>query len=188
MSAKSTLGAGQARLHERFPDPMSFGRHKDDDAATSRLLPATLTPPAADAAGDVVDDVGSAVLLWLSSSSSPPSPAAEQQWLLVLRLVRRGVYDMLAKDYTDDVKHIRYIIGLASPDARQQLTERTLLAMTAEKQEHFVNTLERVADNLAVARNARDTEIREKVVEVQEYVRSYQATVDGGGQGEFARM
>ena len=95
---------------------------------------------------------------------------------------------MLAKDYTDDVKHIRYIIGLASADARQQLTERTMLAMTAEKQEHFVSTLARVADNLAVARNTRDAEIHAKVVEVQEYARGYQATVDGGGQGEFARM
>ena len=93
--------------------------------------------------------------------------------LLVLRVVRRGVYAMLAQDYDDDVKHIRCIIGLASTESRRQLTQSTLLAMTEEDQEHFVRTLERIASNLSTHRSAQDAEIYAKVVEVQEHVRSY---------------
>ena len=48
----------------------------------------------------------------------------KQQWLLVLQLVRQGTYAMLAKEYDSDVKQIRYIIGLASPEARRELATR----------------------------------------------------------------
>ena len=112
----------------------------------------------------------------------------QQQWLLVLRLVRRGVYSMLAKDYEDDVKHIRYIIGLASASAREDLTMSTMLAMSEEQQDHFSNTIARITANLSVQRNAQDTEIYNKVCEVREAVRRYQSSGYGGGQGEFSTM
>ena len=114
--------------------------------------------------------------------------AEEQQWLLVLRVVRRGVYDLLARDYTTDVKHIRYILGLTSGQSRRQLTHSTLLAMNEEQQASFEKTLGRIADNLAVARNARDTEIHVLCVEIQAHVHAYHQAFDGDGQGEFARM
>ena len=78
---------------------------------------------------------------------APSGGVESQQWLLLLRLVKRGVYAMLAKapdparslarserlrrpdratltlsrhrqDYEDDIKQIRTIIGIAAPDAR----------------------------------------------------------------------
>ena len=47
------------------------------------------------------------------------------------------------KEYQDDVKQIRYIIGLATEESRAELTRQTLMAQTEEQQEHFVNTLKR---------------------------------------------
>ena len=96
-----------------------------------------------------------------------------QQWLLVLRLVRQGVYAMLSKEYENDVKHIRYIIGLSSANARHELTTQTLLAMNEEEQRDFERTVERIHSNLSVQRNARDLEIYEKVCEIQHTVESY---------------
>jgi hypothetical protein len=122
----------------------------------------------------------------LAQPSEGQSEPARQQWLMVLRLVRQGVYQMLAKDYRDDVKHIRYIIGLVAPEARQQLTHSTLLAMSGEQQEHFENTLKRITDNLSVQRNARDLEIYTKLLEVGQYVKAYHS--DYGGLGEFAQL
>lgn len=41
----------------------------------------------------------------------------------------QGTYSLLAKDYDEDVKLIRYIIGLKSQEARQELTFQSLLEM-----------------------------------------------------------
>ena len=104
----------------------------------------------------------------------------EQRWLLVLRLVRRGVYALLAKDYEDDIKWVRYIIGLASPEARHELTERTLLDMTASQKESFANTVQRITDNLSVQRDARDLEIFNKVSEIKAQVESFDRGYSAG--------
>ena len=58
-------------------------------------------------------------------------PREEQRWLLVLRLVRQGVYAMLATDYEEDVKQLRYIIGLAAPDVRARALLHTLMRARA---------------------------------------------------------
>ena len=109
--------------------------------------------------------------------------AQQQQWLLILRLVRQGVYSLLARDYTDDVKHLRVIIGLASAEARTQLTRQTLLAMSADEQIKFGTTVDRIAANLATPRDARDKEIHAKVVDVQSVVASYMRDFGGSGRG-----
>ena len=126
---------------------------------------------------------------------SPPSVLAsareveQQQWLLVLRLVRQGVYALLARDYQDDVKHLRYIIGLTSAQARLELTQSTMLAMSAEQQAKFEKTVERIAANLSVQRDARDLEIFTKVKEVQAHVKNYHRGYGGaGGQGEWDQV
>ena len=85
-----------------------------------------------------------------SSLASASGDVEQQQWLLILRVVRQGIYSMLSKDYIEDVRRIRYIIGLASADARSELTSRTLLAMTLEQQQSFAATLERIVANLSV--------------------------------------
>ena len=61
------------------------------------------------------------------------------------------------------------------------------MRMDAERQAQFANTVSRVVDNLAVARNARDAELHAKVTEVQEQLEEF-GTDYGGGGGEFARM
>ena len=94
----------------------------------------------------------------------------------------------LASPLQDDVKHLRLIIGLNSPTAREQLTRSTLLAMTAEQQEHFDSTLDRISSNLSVQRNARDLELYTKVLEVRGYLDSYSNGYGGGGMGEFGQM
>ena len=86
------------------------------------------------------------------------------------------------------MKHIRYIIGLASASAREDLSMSTMLAMSEEQQDHFSNTIARITANLSVQRNAQDTEIYNKVCEVREAVRRYQSSGYGGGQGEFSTM
>jgi len=111
--------------------------------------------------------------------------AATQQWLLVLRLVRQGVYAVLAKQYTEDVKRVRYIMGLKSREARQHLTQRTLLEMSADAQEHFATTVDRIVDNLSVQRDARDAEIYEQVCQIQEDVRAYGKAY---GVGEYGGL
>jgi hypothetical protein len=127
-----------------------------------------------------------------SSSLDDDGPAAvarevqEQQWLLVLRLVRQGIYAMLAKDYVDDVKHLRYIVGLNSAQARLELTHSTMLAMSAEQQAKFARTVERITANLSVQRDARDLELYSKTKEVQAHIQGYGRSFGGaGGQSEW---
>lgn len=98
---------------------------------------------------------------------------AEQRWLLVLRLVRQGVYALLAKDYEDDVKWVRYIIGLSSPEARRELTERALIEMSPEQKAAFSTTVTRISDNLSVQRDARDLELYNKVLEIKAYLDTF---------------
>ena len=97
----------------------------------------------------------------------------EQRWLMVLRVVRQGVYALLAKDYEDDVKWVRYIIGLASPEARRELAERTLEDMSEAQRESFKTTVTRITDNLSVQRDARDLEILTKVREIEAAIASF---------------
>ena len=127
-----------------------------------------------------------------SSSLDDAGPAAvarevqEQQWLLVLRLVRQGIYAMLAKDYEDDVKHLRYIVGLNSAQARLELTHSTMLAMSAEQQAKFARTVERITANLSVQRDARDLELYSKTKEVQAHIQGYGRSFGGaGGQSDW---
>ena len=137
--------------------------------------------PTAEAEGSASASVGGQLSTGMQSVEA-------QQWLLVLRLVRQGVYSMLAKDYRDDVKHLRYIIGLNSPEAREQLTRSTLLAMTEEQQQHFDATVDRITANLSVQRNARDLELYTKVCEVRSYIESYNSDFGATGMGEFTQM
>jgi len=108
----------------------------------------------------------------LAKAEAPELP--EQRWLLVLRLVRQGVYALLARDYEDDVKWVRYIIGLSSPEARRELTERAVIEMTAEQKASFSKTVTRISDNLSVQRDARDLEIYNKVSEIKAYLDSFE--------------
>ena len=109
-------------------------------------------------------------------------PLAAQRWLLVLRLVRQGVYATLARDYEDDVRQLRQILALGSAESRRELTVRTLLALPDEERAHFAATVGRIAGNLAVGRDARDAELHAKVSEVQAHVDAYQ-TMYAAGEG-----
>ena len=91
----------------------------------------------------------------------------------MLRVVRQGVYALLARDYEDDVKWVRYIIGLSSPEARRELTERAVIEMTAEQKDSFSKTVTRISDNLSVQRDARDLELYNKVSEIKAYLESF---------------
>ena len=68
---------------------------------------------------------------------------------------------------------MRYIIGLASPEARRELTQRTVMEMSAEQKDSFANTVARIADNLSVQRDARALELYTKVSEIREYLKSF---------------
>ena len=144
-------------------------------------------PVTASTGGDLTAAAGGSALdmRGAGSDAGDVAEAEAQQWLLVLRLVRQGVYTLLAKDYRDDVKHLRVIIGLASAEARLELTRSTLLQMNEEEQDHFARTAQRIADNLSVQRNARDAEIHQKVTEVRAYIDDY---FRDHGVGEFAQM
>jgi len=107
----------------------------------------------------------------------------EQRWLMVLRVVRQGVYALLAKDYEDDVKWVRYIIGLASPEARRELAERTLEDMSEQQREAFATTVTRITDNLSVQRDARDLEILTKVREIEQAIASFDRPYSEHGYG-----
>ena len=155
----------------------------DADGAASAAVGSNELTPSGSSISTPSDGEGAT-----ANGSGSADTAAEQQWLLVLRLVRRGVYNLLAKDYQDDVKHIRLIIGLNSPSAREQLTRSTLLSMNEEQQTHFQDTLQRIGDNLSVQRNAKDLELFNKVGEVRAYVQEYFTDYGGGGMGEFAQM
>jgi len=115
-----------------------------------------------------------------------PKKVEAQQGLLILQLVKQGVYELLATGVRDDVAHIRYIIGMDTPEARQELTRTTLLKMPAEEQEHFQETLKRITENLAFPRNDRDRELHEKVRELGDYVRQYHE--DFGKPGGSSRQ
>ncbi|KOO34506.1 hypothetical protein Ctob_014696 [Chrysochromulina tobinii] len=97
-----------------------------------------------------------------------------------------GIYAMLAKDYVDDVKHLRYIVGLNSAQARLELTHSTMLAMSAEQQAKFARTVERITANLSVQRDARDLELYSKTKEVQAHIQGYGRSFGGAsGQSEW---
>eukprot|EP00900_Chrysochromulina_parva_P019950 jgi/Chrpa1/27957/Chrysochromulina_OHIO_Genome00008715-RA len=101
-------------------------------------------------------------------------------------LAAAGIYAMLAKDYVDDVKHLRYIVGLNSAQARLELTHSTMLAMSAEQQAKFARTVERITANLSVQRDARDLELYSKTKEVQAHIQGYGRSFGGaGGQSEW---
>ena len=57
--------------------------------------------------------------------------------------------------------------------------------MTEAEQSHFERTINRIADNLSVQRNARDLELYTKTCEVREYVTHFQTDYGGGGMGEY---
>ena len=105
----------------------------------------------------------------------------EQRWLLLLRLIKRGVYSLLAKEYESDVQLLRTISSLASHESRRELTMRSLDEMrTPEAQAHFARTVRRITDNLSVQRDARDVELHAKMLEIQRYVESAGVSYDSG--------
>lgn len=114
------------------------------------------------------------------ASGNPKDKLAQQQWLLVLRLVRQGVYSMLAVEYRDDVSHIRSIIGLNVMEARREMTRTTLISMPPDQQKHFENTLRRITENLSVQTGVREREMYEKLLELNEHVRKFNEDMGSG--------
>ena len=154
------VGKGAAAIESLPPPPAP--------AAAASRPPAPGARPGDDALAERKDGDG--------------GPLAAQRWLLVLRLVRQGVYATLARDYEDDVRQLRQILALGSAESRRELTVRTLLALPDEERAHFAATVGRIAGNLAVGRDARDAELHAKVSEVQAHVDAYQ-TMYAAGEG-----
>uniref|UniRef100_A0A7S4BVN1 Uncharacterized protein n=1 Tax=Chrysotila carterae TaxID=13221 RepID=A0A7S4BVN1_CHRCT len=94
----------------------------------------------------------------------------EQKWLLVLRVVKQGVYTMLAKERQEDIKTIRYLTNMGSAKSRRELTVLTLEQMLPDEIESFKTTVKRVVDNLAVQRDERDAELHAKVSEIKQFI------------------
>lgn len=55
----------------------------------------------------------------------------------------------------------------ASTRRRAELAYRTLLELREPQRSHFLNTVERIRDNLSVPRDERDAEICAKVAEIK---------------------
>ncbi|KAL3894645.1 MAG: hypothetical protein SGPRY_013753 [Prymnesium sp.] len=106
----------------------------------------------------------------MAQHNTPSKPASKSH------LPRaQGTYSLLSKDYDEDVKLIRLIIGLNSREARKELAARSLLEMRDDDrvsetrpappaallsvispaQTHFAATIERISSNLSVQRNAQ---------------------------------
>jgi len=124
--------------------------------------PASYLPPQPDTSPEV------------SAPRAVGEGVSAQQWLLLLRLVKRGVYSMLSKDRDEDIKQIRYIMNLGSAESRYDLTRRTIEQMTEEELGAFAATVTRIGDNLSVQRDARDLDLYEKVSEIKRCVEAYQ--------------
>ncbi|EOD30068.1 hypothetical protein EMIHUDRAFT_462931 [Emiliania huxleyi CCMP1516] len=92
-----------------------------------------------------------------------------QQWLLVLRLVKQGVYSMLARERDDDIKQVRYICSLASPASRRELTLKVLDELQPAERIAFVETVRRIADGIVgqPGTSGQDAELRDKVEEIR---------------------
>lgn len=102
-------------------------------AALRGSAPSALPQPAAPASGRGSGASGEAVRsdgLEPSDEERASAELPEQRWLLALRLVRQGTYSMLAKEYDSDVKQIRYIMALLTPEARRELTVRSMIEMS----------------------------------------------------------
>jgi len=138
-------------------------------------LPERRAPPAV----AIEDDADSYTppLPSTSYETSAPRGSAEsataQQWLLLLRLVKRGVYSLLATERDEAIKQVRYITNLASAESRAELTRQTLDQMGEEEMRAFAATVVRIADNLSVQRDARDRELHEKVGEIKAAIQDY---------------
>jgi len=113
---------------------------------------------------------------WGPEPLASPSIAEElpaQQWLLVLRLVKKGVYATLAKDRADDLTHIRYITSLKGAKSRADLTRITLDSFDGDELRRFVETVERIRENLSVPRDDRDRDLFEKVSEIATVIEAW---------------
>ncbi|KAL1508291.1 hypothetical protein AB1Y20_004403 [Prymnesium parvum] len=135
-----------------------------DAPPPSALATSPFLQPSDEPRGEVAGEMA------LRTDAPEPSPEdglPTQQWLLVLHLVRQGTYSLLAKEYDEDVKLIRLIIGLASEEGRKDLTVRSVLEMGEEERKHFIVTVERICGNLSVQRNAQDVEMYYKLLEIK---------------------
>ena len=176
-TARDPRGAGAGWRIEERPPPSWLQDGVPQQPQQPQPQQAAAAAAAAPSASSSLDDDGPAAVA---------REVQEQQWLLVLRLVRQGIYAMLAKDYVDDVKHLRYIVGLNSAQARLELTHSTMLAMSAEQQAKFARTVERITANLSVQRDARDLELYSKTKEVQAHIQGYGRSFGGAsGQSEW---
>eukprot|EP00308_Calcidiscus_leptoporus_P017506 CAMPEP_0119382566 /NCGR_PEP_ID=MMETSP1334-20130426/73297_1 /TAXON_ID=127549 /ORGANISM="Calcidiscus leptoporus, Strain RCC1130" /LENGTH=197 /DNA_ID=CAMNT_0007403079 /DNA_START=27 /DNA_END=620 /DNA_ORIENTATION=+ len=103
-------------------------------------------------------------------AESTPNGVEEQQWLLVLRVVKQGVYALLARERDEDIKQVRNILNLASPESRRDLTLLTLEQLSPEEAVAFKATIARIRDNLSVQRDARDADLFSKVSQLQQFI------------------
>ena len=162
----------EARLRASGIEPIS---------QRSTWLPSIATKVADTSAGDVSSEMNQASPFLDVDVSGKASKidvyhpgvdelVAQQQWLLVLRVVKQGVYSLLARDRLSDVEQIRYINNIVSREGRRDLTAAILNKMTQEERSSFEQTVKRVRDNLSIARNSLDVELHERVCEIHDYL------------------